>query len=113
MKKYIFTEGQVRNVVNDVIKEQTDIQLTNATVQCFLNHPTINATYKLGQKLLIDGKAGPGSLTEKALKKFQQIKASRGYQIDVDGIWGYRTQQTLLPQEQQIWTSCRKHFERP
>lgn len=113
MKKYLFTESQIKYVVDNVLEEQTDRHLLNATVQCFLSNNEINKAYKLGQKLVIDGKAGPGSLTEKALRIFQQAKVKQGHRIDVDGVWGYNTMQTLTPREYQIWASCRKRYERP
>jgi hypothetical protein len=105
MKKYVLTEGQIKKVVDTIIKEQTDNQSLIATVQCFLNQ-TGNA------KLVIDGKGGPNSLTEKALKAFQQKKVANGHTIVVDGQWGFNTQQTLTPQENKIWASCRSKYER-
>jgi len=101
MRKYLFTESQVKKVVDNVIKEQTDNRILTATVQCFLNHPKV-----MNAKLGIDGKTGPNSLTEKALMKFQQKKG-----VTPDGVWGYRTQETLTPEEANIWAGCRKYFE--
>lgn len=101
MKKYIFTESQIKKVVDSVISEQTDIQSTVATVQCFLNQA-------MKTNLVIDGKSGPGSQTENALKKFQQ---QRG--VQPDGVWGYNTQATLTPEENKIWSTCRRRYERP
>lgn len=112
MKKYLFTEGQVKKVVDHILNEQSDMRILNATVQCFLNHSAINKTYKLGQKLVIDGKAGPGSMTEKYLRKFQQAKIAQGHQIEADGQWGYRTQETLTDQELSIWKNCVRYYER-
>jgi peptidoglycan hydrolase-like protein with peptidoglycan-binding domain len=101
MKKYIFTESQIKRVVDNVISEQTDIQTTVAVVQCFLNQA-------MKTSLVIDGKSGPGSQTENALKKFQQQKG-----VQPDGIWGYKTQATLTPQENKIWAVCRSRYEKP
>jgi hypothetical protein len=103
MKKYMFTETQIKRVVDDVISEQTDIQTTVAAVQCFLNQ-VINA------KLIIDGKTGPNSRTEQALKNFQMKKNKMGNNIDVDGVWGYKTQQALTPEEAKIWDGCRNKY---
>ena len=105
MKKYVLTETQVKKVVDSIIKEQTDIQSTTATVQCFLNQ-VANA------KLVVDGKGGPNSLTEKALKMFQQKKIAAGHQIVADGQWGYNTQGTLTPEENKVWAKCRSKYER-
>jgi peptidoglycan hydrolase-like protein with peptidoglycan-binding domain len=100
MKKYIFTESQIKKVVDNVIAEQTDIQTTVAAVQCFLNQV-------MKANLMIDGKTGPGSQTDRALKKFQQQKG-----VNPDGVWGYNTQSTLAPQESKIWDACRSKYER-
>lgn len=101
MKKYILTENQIKYVVDTVIKEQTDVQLTTATAQCFLNQ-VINA------KLNIDGVNGPETI--KALKTFQQKKVTEGFKLAVDGIWGYDTQATLTSQEKLIWKKCLRKY---
>ena len=106
MKKYISTESQVKTIVDNLLREQTDIQSTTAAVQCFLNQ-VLNAN------LVIDGKSGPGSLTEKSLMLFQQRKANKGAKIEVDGVWGYNTQATLTPEENRIWKKCVRKYERP
>jgi hypothetical protein len=105
MKKYVLTETQIKKVVDSIIQEQTDIQTTTATVQCFLNQV-------MKANLDIDGKGGPNSLTEKALKMFQQKKVRDGHTIIVDGQWGFNTQQTLTPEENKIWANCRSKYER-
>ena len=103
MKKYIFTEEQVKKVVDHVLEEQSsDIRSTVMTVQCFLNHPKV-----MGAKLVVDGKTGPNSQTDKALKQFQMKKKI----WPVDGVWGYQTQSTLTPFENQVWEACRKKYE--
>lgn len=105
MKKYVLTETQIKKVVDKLIQEQTDIQSTTATVQCFLNQ-IMNA------KLVVDGKMGPNSQTENTIKIFQEKKLKSGFDIAVDGQWGYRTQNTLTPAEKQVWESCRRKYER-
>lgn len=105
MKKYILTESQVKKIVDNLLKEQTDIQLTTATAQCFLNQ-VMNA------KLIVDGINGDATI--KVLKAFQQKKVSEGHRIDIDGVWGYNTQSTLTPEEKNIWKKClRKYGTRP
>lgn len=105
MKKYVLTETQIKKVVDKIIQEQSDNQSLIATVQCFLNQ-VINA------KLVVDGRGGRNSQTEKALKTFQQKKNTEGFSIDVDGQWGYNTQQTLNPEENKVWSDCRRKYER-
>lgn len=105
MKKYILTESQIKKVVDTVLQEQTDTQSLNASVQCFLNQV-------LQANLVIDGKAGPGSLTEKSLMLFQQRKVKKGAKIDVDGTWGFSTQSTLTPEENKIWKKCVRKYQR-
>jgi len=112
MKKYLFTESQIKKVLDHTLNEQTDNQLLIATVQCFLSQNEINQAYQLGPKLVVDGKSGPGSLTETALIKFQQAKIAQGHRITADGQWGYRTQETLTDREAKIWAACRKRYER-
>jgi hypothetical protein len=104
MKKYVFTENQIKKVVDCVVSEQSeDLRSTVRTVQCFLNQ-VINANLK------IDGLTGPNSQTENALKTFQTQKNKLGNNIDVDGVWGYKTQKTLTPQEQTIWHNCLRQY---
>lgn len=105
MKKYVITETQLKKIVDNLITEQTDIQTTTAAVQCFLNQVMM-------ANLVIDGKGGPGSKTEKALKFFQQKKVNNGARIDIDGVWGYNTQKTLTPEENNIWKKCVRKYER-
>lgn len=100
MKKYLFTEEQIKKVVDHVINEQTDNSANTMMVQCFLNQI-------MKANLVVDGKTGPNSQTEKALKIFQSKKKV----WPVDGVWGYQTQSTLTPMEQEIWTSCRKKYQ--
>jgi peptidoglycan hydrolase-like protein with peptidoglycan-binding domain len=102
MKKYVLTETQIKKVVDTLINEQlTDMSSLVYTVQCFLRQNGY-------PKLVVDGKSGPNSQTEIALKSFQQKKG-----VEPDGQWGYRTQSTLTPQENNIWVACRKKYERP
>jgi len=100
MKKYIFSETQIKKVIDTVVTEQSeDIRSTVRTVQCFLNQV-------MNGKLKIDGLTGPNSETEKLLKIFQSRKNKQGFNIAIDGNWGYETQKTLTPQEQKIWYKC-------
>lgn len=103
MRKYILSESQIKKIVDKIIAEQSDNRSTVMTVQCFLNQVE-------SSNLVIDGKAGPNSLTEKALKAFQMKKNKLGNNINVDGIWGYNTQSTLTPDENNIWKQCRRKY---
>jgi hypothetical protein len=103
MRKYILSENQVKKMIDKIMSEQTDIRETVASVQCFLNQV-------MSAKLVVDGKTGTNSLTERALKTFQANKNKQGFNIDVDGVWGYKTQQTLTPEEEKIWYSCVRKY---
>lgn len=106
MRKYILTETQIKKVVDTILQEQTDRQSLNAAVQCFLNQVIM-------ANLVVNGKAGPGSITDKALMIFQQRKVNKGAKIDVDGTWGEATQGTLTPEENKIWKKCVRKYQRP
>lgn len=99
MKKIILSENQVKKVIDTLMSEQYYDRTMVKSVQCFLN--TI-----IKANLVIDGLAGSNSLTEKVLKQFQTMKKQKGIDIDVDGVWGYRTQSALTPEEQRIWKQC-------
>ena len=102
MKKYILTEDQIKKVVDNIVKEQANENTwVTKAVQCFLNDPRI-----LNAKLIIDGKTGPNSKTEKALMIFQTKK-----HVVADGVWGYNTQKTLTPEENKIWKRCVNKYE--
>ena len=102
MKKYMLTETQIKKVVDNIVLEQSENNSLVMTVQCFLNHPKV-----MNAKLVVDGKTGANSQTDRALKAFQ----SRKKVWPVDGVWGHQTQSTLSPFEQQVWESCRKKYE--
>jgi peptidoglycan hydrolase-like protein with peptidoglycan-binding domain len=80
MKKVIrLTESDLTNIIKKVITEQTDERNFIKGVQKFLNTK--------GAKLVVDGKTGPNSQTEKAIMDYQsKIGVS-----DVDGVWGPNT----------------------
>ena len=102
MKKYIFTESQIKKILDNVVEEQLITEQTaeiNAkkAIQCFLNKV-------VGSKLEIDGLHGDA--TSEAIAKFQRTK--RG--LDMDGVWGYSTGSSLNEKEKKIMRDCRsKH----
>lgn len=102
MKKYIFTEGQMKKILDNVIEEQLITEQTEAlnakkAIQCFLNKV-------VGSNLEIDGLHGDA--TQEAIAKFQNTKKY----IDVDGVWGYSTADSMTDQERKIMKDCKsKH----
>jgi hypothetical protein len=99
MKKYIFTENQMKkildNVVEDhIITEQTFELNAKKAIQCFLNK-VVDA------KLEVDGLHGDA--TQEAIAKFQRTKKY----IDIDGVWGYSTSNAMTDEEKKIMKSCK------
>lgn len=102
MKKYIFTESQVKKILDNVIEEQVLTEQTSElnakkAIQCFLNKV-------VGANLKIDGLHGDD--TSSAIAKFQRTK--RG--LRMDGVWGPSTGMSLNDTEKSIMKSCKsKH----
>lgn len=99
MKKIIFTESQMKRILDEVIEEQLITEQTaelNAkkAIQCFLNKV-------LGTNLEVDGLHGDA--TSEAIAKFQRTKKG----LDMDGVWGYSTGSSLTDKEKKIMNSCR------
>lgn len=91
MKKIIrLTESDLTNIVKKVISEQTDERNFIKGVQKFLNTK--------GAKLIIDGKTGPNSQTEKAIMNYQ----SKIGVDDVDGVWGPNTWEKMPPKDKSL-----------
>jgi hypothetical protein len=79
------TESQLKQVVNNIILEQTEEHDFNRAIQRFLNEKFKND--KSFTQLKIDGLTGPGSKTEEAISKYQsKIRVSPS-----DGVWGDNT----------------------
>ena len=100
MKKYIFTESQVKRIMDGVVEEQLLTEQTaelNAkkTIQCFLNKVVD------GCNLAVDGLHGQG--TEEAIRKFQDSKGV----YPTDGIWGPVTGGRLSDSDKKIMSDCR------
>ena len=99
MKKIIFTESQMKKILDNVIEEQLLTEQTaelNAkkAIQCFLNKV-------VGSNLEVDGLHGDS--TKDAITKFQSTKKY----IDVDGVWGPSTASTLTDKEKRIMKDCK------
>ena len=91
MKKIIrLTESDLTNIVKKVISEQTDERNFIKGVQKFLNTK--------GAKLMIDGKTGPNSQTEKAIMNYQ----SKIGVDDVDGVWGPNTWEKMPSKDKSL-----------
>lgn len=81
MKKYILTESQIKKVIDNLINEQ-DLEYKRnyiMAIQKFLN-------WKFKINLVVDGKTGIGSETERAIMRYQSLIGAQN-----DGIWGEQT----------------------
>lgn len=79
-KKVIrLTESDLTKIVQRVINEQSEERNFIRGIQQFLNTK--------GAKLMVDGKTGPNSNTEKAIMKYQ----SKIGVWPTDGVWGRGT----------------------
>lgn len=98
MKKYIFTESQVKRIIDGVVEEQLLTEQTSElnakkAIQCFLNKV-------IGSKLEVDGLHGEG--TKVAISNFQSKKKI----YPVDGVWGPDTGNSLSDSEKKIMKDC-------
>lgn len=102
MKKYIFTESQVKRIMDGVVEEQliteglSELNVKKA-IQCFLNKV-------VDGKLEIDGLHG--ERTEVAIRDFQGKKKI----YPVDGVWGPDTYNSLSDSEKKIMKDCRSEY---
>jgi hypothetical protein len=95
MKKYIFTESQLKKVLDNQLNEQTAERDAKKAIQCFLNK-----VLKPSPNLTVDGLHGDA--TSDAIARFQNTKRH----IDNDGVWGYSTAESMTPQEKVIFRKC-------
>jgi hypothetical protein len=93
MKKYIFTENQIKNVIKMTINEQEEEIKLHKGVQCFLNK-------RFNANIAVDG--DHGEETSKLIKKIQNIRKV----YPVDGKWGSETRSKLTPQEIEMLDDC-------
>jgi hypothetical protein len=90
MKKVIrLTESDLKNLIKRVIEEQDEeMYKTVVAIQKFLNNRYKND--KTFKQLTVDGKTGPNSQTEMAIKKYQKEK-----RLDDDGLIGHDTMEAM------------------
>ena len=102
MKKYIFTESQIKKIIDTQINEsQQQISEENIerdkikAVQEFLNARL--KTLPNFKPLTIDGRTGHNSATEDAIMKYQGMIGV----YPTDGVWGPNTESKMPPKEKQ------------
>lgn len=99
MKKYIFTETQMKNILDNLIQEQTSLSEQSemhdkiVAVQKFLNE-------RLKLKLITDGRTGHNSQTESAIMKYQAMIGV----YPTDGVWGPNTEEKMPPADKKIFS---------
>ena len=105
MKRYIFTETQLKNIVDNVIEEsillteQEEEKKRNVAVQKFLN-----AVYRQ-LNLTEDGLIGPK--TKKAIENYQ----SKIGVYPVDGVWGPETEKKMPENHRKIFEAYIKESD--
>ena len=100
MKKYIFTESQIKKIIDTQLNEQSPERAFTISVQKFLNH--IFKKDKTFKQLTPDGRTGPNSETEAAIMKLQTLVKV----YPVDGVWGPETEDAMKknrPDLYKIW----------
>jgi len=96
-KKVLFTEAQIKKVLKTIIKEQSDETNKKKAIQCFLNK-----RFKLN--LTVDGLHGKG--TSDVIQKFQALKGIS----PTDGVWGSDTESKLNQKERVVFDECVNEF---
>lgn len=97
MKKIIFTESQIKSLVNNVIKEQSEERKFIMGGQKFLNIKYPKA------KLKVDGLRGENSRTDLYTKAYQKSIGA-----PIDGIFGEQTYAKMSPADKKLWIQCQK-----
>ena len=97
VRKILFTESQVKKVLKKLISEQSDEINKKKAIQCFLNK-----RFKIN--LDVDGRHGEE--TSKAISKFQSLKTV----YPVDGVWGSDTEKKLNKKERVVFDECVNEF---
>jgi peptidoglycan hydrolase-like protein with peptidoglycan-binding domain len=99
MKKIIFTESQIKGLLNRLITEDEETLNFNKAIQCFLK-------LKFKINLNIDGIMG--QQTTPYIQKYQGILG-----IDQDGIWGDETERIMklkFPNDFNLFKQCKRKF---
>jgi hypothetical protein len=100
MKKYIFTESQIKKIIDSQmtgtqINEQNYERNKIKAVQEFLNLRL--KTIPKFKQLTIDGRTGRNSATEEAIMMYQGMIGV----YPTDGVWGPDTENKMPPKEKQ------------
>jgi peptidoglycan hydrolase-like protein with peptidoglycan-binding domain len=114
MKKYIFTESQIKRIIDNQVNEsvqlneQTDERDKLKSVQEFLNARLKNIPKFI--PLVIDGKTGHNSATESAIMMYQGMIGV----YPTDGVWGPNTEAKMPSKEKQYLDKIYKdNYEGP
>jgi len=105
MKKYMFTESQIKSIVNGVVKKNINEQVEESkqikSIQQFLNQWRNNFLTKPKPKIVEDGTLGPE--TKNAIQEYQTFLIKK-YKVDLvaDGIWGPNTEKHMPPTHKQM-----------
>ena len=112
MKKYIFTESQIKKIIDNQVNEsQQQINEDNIernkikAVQAFLNARL--KTIPKFKQLEIDGKTGHNSATEEAIMMYQGMIGV----YPTDGTWGPNTEAKMPPSEKQYLDKLVSKYE--
>ena len=99
MKKYIFTESQMKSILDNLIQEETQLNEQSemhdkiVAVQKFLNE-------RLKLNLVTDGKTGPNSKTYSAIQKYQSMIGL----YPTDGTWGPNTEEKMPDSDKKMFS---------
>lgn len=97
--KYIFTENQVKKIIDSQINEQSEEAKYTVRIQNYLNDIFKNT--KGWTPLKVDGMTGPESQTGLAIQRLQKIIG-----VTQDGVWGPETERRLeekRPDLYKVW----------
>ena len=97
MRKIIFTESQIKSLVSNVIKEQSEERKFIMGGQKFLNIKYPKA------KLDVDGLRGPNSRTDLFTRAYQKAIGA-----PIDGVFGELTYARMSPADKKLWDQCQQ-----
>ena len=113
MKKFIFTESQIKTIIDSQIHESQILQEDDINRELTMRvQKFLNQIFK-GQitPLAVDGKTGQNSATSAAIIKLQTLLG-----IDYmsrDGVWGTNTEEAMKskrPDLYKIWSDMQPGF---
>ena len=97
MKKIIFSESQIKSLINNVIEEQSEERTIIMCSQKFLNIKYPKA------KLVLDGMRGQNSRTDLFTRAYQ-----KSIGVPIDGIFGEQTYNRMSPADKKLWDQCQQ-----